>query len=448
MAITEKEIFEMMFSGLGTGIGKDLTGTIKEFLEDPEKELTTLLKTEFPEETQQTIKKIAEGILERNDYSFIPQPKTKEQEEFSQKWEAAYKSTLEEYKKFTSDIFATLTRGSVFEQEHVTNRLEYKRQIKKITRLHPQCYSKEKKGFEERFERFEQNSPNRRTLEAMDMNMNLLYRLPKDSKACPVDAFAMRVKSPQRIAEKIARKWVMLIDKIETAKLEGKQYNARYDDLFLTDVFGFLVLQNKNKKFDDGTIYYAGNIKTIEDSDKKTEDKTKTQHRSKGQRQVKLADTTTGVIYDYHLFRTLGDWIDNEFSRKPTDTEAEKKPHEEYMKDKLRTVIKKNLSYQKVFDQITNRASTSLQNCHNEKITETTYQTYMRLEPNQKTAFLAEAQKKLEAKITELKYASKEEKRKKIGVTTIHSNLTEIVKCYNEEIRKTLNQDPETCDDQ
>ena len=67
MAIAEKEIFEMMFSGLGTGIGKDLTGTIKEFLDNPEKELTTLLKTEFPEEEQQAIRKIAEGVLERND---------------------------------------------------------------------------------------------------------------------------------------------------------------------------------------------------------------------------------------------------------------------------------------------------------------------------------------------------------------------------------------------
>ena len=80
-----------MFSGIGTNIGIELT--------NPEGDLSNLLKTELPEETQQAIRNIAEGILERNDYSFIP--KSKEQEEFSKKLEQAYQSTLEEYIKST-----------------------------------------------------------------------------------------------------------------------------------------------------------------------------------------------------------------------------------------------------------------------------------------------------------------------------------------------------------
>jgi hypothetical protein len=417
MAINKKEIFEIMFSGIGPDVGLNLSNL--------EGDLTGLLKTEFPREHQQAIMDIAGGILARDDYSFIPsQPE--ELEELAMKWEAAYRPTLDEFKTLTDSIFANLGQRSIFEQKNITNNLEYKRTIRDITKQHLQCYSDNRKEFEERFASFEKNDSNKKVFQDMDMNMSMHYRLTKDSRACPVDAFAKRVKSSKRIAEKIARKWVTLIDEIESCRREKKPFSVKYDHLLLTDILGLLILGNRDKALDIGLIYVLNpELRTIEDK----EDRGRP-------RQLKLIDTKKGIIYDCHIFKTLPVWIDYEFT---SEKRKEILTHEEYVRRKLEATIKKDTRYQKIIDEIYKRALNAQNMFYTEKITETVHQTYMGMGQQERVPFLYGRISKLEKDLTAYRLAPRGARKKEVGLPDLEKELTEIIKCHNEEIKEMLN---------
>ncbi len=451
MAISEKEVFEVMFSGMGPEFGIDLVKAFSKFQQnrrrdDKKKEYISFLKTPLPKEYQTAIKKAIGGMLKpkKRDYSFLSSVLdhiTDGKPDFYSRWESAYKKCFKQYKDLTDEMFDSLKRGSVFEEEHIHNRLEYKRNIEEITTEQlSEFYPEHMEDFNERFERFNQNASKKKNLEGMLMNMSLFYRIPQSSRACQIDVFGRRIKSIQRIVEKVGRKWIKLIDKIESYKMENNGYypEITYGDILIPDIFGFLILKNRRRDFGQRSLFSGLNV--IEDSDNKPD------HKNKGQRQVKFIDMDNGVLFDYHMFRTLNDLMDNEFARDPkrrkkVDRKKEVIPHEDYMQEQLREILDKDPLYEKIYEEIKMRASAIFDGCYTKPITETIYETYSRLSLGGRKDYLSRQRKKFIKELRSFQYDSKGSKRVGVGIPTLQSKLTNLLKCYTDEILKRFDHD-------
>ena len=76
--------------------------------------------------------------------------------------------------------------------------------------------------------------------------MDISYRA--SSKVCLTDVCATRIKTQERLAKKISSKLIDLIFKM------GKNidsYVITYDDLLVTDLCGFTIVQNKDRPLND-----------------------------------------------------------------------------------------------------------------------------------------------------------------------------------------------------
>lgn len=453
--VDKKDFFCAVFSGVGNGLGFDLSSLYSSFIDVklkvkqekakdsiPKSSAAPLfLDTALPDEYQAIAKDIVSGLLNKKgrDYSFIPS--SVNISDFTSRWNCAYDSSIAYFRKFTGDIFDFFSKSYDFKFRRVYNQLEYKTLIKVVHELHSCEYRDLKKYFEDSFSAFERNVSNQNDLEKIITNIDFFYRVPKGPSSSGksgsynlIDAFSMRVKSPSRIAQKFARKLVNLVDKFEECRKKNLPFVVSYDDIFLTDIFGFLVLNNRHQNLDESVIYRNRSLATIEDS-----------HKNSGQRQVKLIDAKSGVFYDWHLFRTLKDLVDNEFSREGIEKRPDILPHKVYMDEKLRVTLNKNPElYEQIYGGLIANCEPLLRKCRNSFPGKNIPEIFSGVGENQMYSFLEHKERTLLSDLAIFRNNAVQARNKDVlTFSGLQRRVDELINCYSQLVRQRLNFDLE-----
>jgi|GEM_PF-3288688 len=425
----EKKIFEFQFSAAGPGIGEEL----HEFTERP----SSLLVTSLPEDYQEAAVKIVQGFSKgkRGDYSFIPS-KDGDVADFARRWEQAYRAGIRRYKEVTDSMFDAFKRRAIFEPVNITNELELKRAIKRIAASLYSRDSRQMQSLARVFERFDQNIPYQQNLEGIDNYSNILCRVPK-KYSCPIDVFIMRYKSFPSLAVKFSGKWIDVRNKIEECRVKGRSPELSVDDLLITDIFGFSMVGNDYEHFDDNLLFTDRSLVRIEDESK-----------SPGQRQIKFLDMADGIIFDFHVFRTMQDWVEREFPSEELDSRVIV-PHDSYKRRKILSKIEKRPKLNwPIFEQLEPRCLNVLNECYITTPGETDFDTYQRLNPSRTEEFLTILVNGLSEDFMLFRTDAARAKKKNLTIPGLQARLTTAVRCYNGELRKRFSRDLENVVDE